>query len=61
MPPRHMFLRVPVKNEEYWIIVEDTSAERFTDRFNKLWERGRKVESAAASAAQAVNAQPPPG
>jgi hypothetical protein len=56
-----MFLRVPVKNEEYWIIVEDTSAERFTDRFNKLWERGRTVESAAASAAQAVNAQPPPG
>lgn len=48
MPPRQMFLRVPIKNEEYWITVEDTAAERFTDRFNKLWEKGRTVESAAA-------------
>lgn len=51
MPARHMFLRVPISNDEYWITVEDKAAESFTDRFNKLWETGRTVESAAASAA----------
>ncbi len=51
MPPRHMFLRVPINNEEYWITVDDKAAERFTDRFNKLWEKGQPVESAAASTA----------
>jgi hypothetical protein len=44
-------LRVPINNEEYWITVEDKAAERFTDRFNKLWEQGRTVESAAAGVA----------
>lgn len=51
MPARHMFLRVPIQNEEYWIVVEDKAADRFTDRFNKLREEGRTMESAAASAA----------
>jgi hypothetical protein len=46
-----MFLRVPIQNEEYWIVVEDKAADRFTDRFNKLREEGRTMESAAASAA----------
>jgi len=51
MPARHMFLRVPIQSEEYWITVEDNAAERFTDRFNKLWEKGRTMESAAATTA----------
>src|SRR4029077_19902969 len=49
MPPRQMFLRLPIKNEEYWITVEETAAERFTDRFNKLWEKGQTVQSVATS------------
>ena len=48
-PARRMFLRLPINNEEYWIAVEDSAAERFTDRFNKLWDNGRTVESAAAA------------
>jgi hypothetical protein len=56
MPPRHMFLRVPVPldNGEYWIIVDDKAAESFTDRFDKLWKNGRTVEPAATSAANAA-------
>lgn len=53
MPPRYGFLRVPVQNKEYWVTVDETAAERFTDRFNKLWVEGRRVESAAAIAAEA--------
>jgi hypothetical protein len=51
MPPRHMFLRLPIDGGDYWIIVGDTAAERFSDRFNKLWETGRTMELAVASAA----------
>jgi hypothetical protein len=45
-----MFLRVPINNEGYWITVEDKAAERFIDRFNKLWKEGRTLETGAASA-----------
>lgn len=50
MPPRYMFLRLPINNEEYWITVEDNAADKFVDRFNKLWQT---MEPAAASAASA--------
>jgi hypothetical protein len=49
-----MFLRVPISNEDYWVIVEDNAAEKITDRFDKLWKSGKTVENGA----QALLASP---